>query len=65
MTDKAIPYIDNSGNIIVPFNSDLKYHFWNGGQHLSDTLIELNAAEDVWRKHVHQKPYPGNAVFSF
>jgi hypothetical protein len=62
MADKAIPFIDNSGSIIVPFNSDPKYHFWNGGQHLSDTLIELNAAEDVWRKHIHQKPYPENAV---
>jgi len=60
MTDKGIPYIDTSGNIIVPFNADPKYHFWNGGQHLSKTMQEINAPEDVWRKHM-EIPYPGDA----
>ena len=62
MTNKVIPYIDNNGTIIIPFNADSKYHFWNGGQPLSDTLMELNAAEDIWSKHIHQKPYPKNTA---
>jgi autonomous glycyl radical cofactor GrcA len=57
MTNNNSPYIDHAGNIIVPFNSDSKYHFWNGGQHLSVTLLELNATEDVWKKHI-KKLYP-------
>ena len=48
MTNKSIPYSDNNGGIIIPFNSDQKYHFWNGGQPLSETLMELNAPEDIW-----------------
>lgn len=61
MSDKNIPYIDHNGNIIIPFNTDSKYHFWNGGQHLAVTLRELNLTEDVWKKHT-DKPYPGNAA---
>jgi len=58
MPPKDTPYLHHSGDIIIPFNADQKYHFWNGGQHLTDTLLELNAAEDVWGKHT-LKPYPG------
>lgn len=61
MTDKTSQYIDNSGNIIVPFNADPKYHFWNGGQSLSVTLQEVNAKEDLWNKYF-EKPYPGYAA---
>jgi len=61
MTNKGIPYIDHTGTMIIPFSADQKYHFWNGGQPLSDTLLELNVPEEVWHKHI-EKPYPGNAV---
>ena len=61
MTNKGIPYIDHTGIMIIPFNADPKYHYWNSGQPLSDTLMELNIMEDIWRKHT-EKPYPGNAA---
>ena len=54
MAQKSSPYIDNHGTLIIPFGTDPKYHFWNGGQPLSDTLLELNAPEDVWNRHLHQ-----------
>ena len=62
MDEKSTPYIDHTGTMIIPFDADQKYHYWNGGQPLSDTLLELNAPEDVWSKHIHQKPYPGNGA---
>jgi len=55
------PYIDANGTIVIPFNIDQKYHFWNGGQPLSVTMQELNVPEDIWHKHI-EKPYPGNAA---
>jgi hypothetical protein len=61
MTPNGTPYIDNSGTIIIPFNTDNKYHYWNGGQPLSDTMMELNVPENIWRNHT-VKPYPGNAA---
>ena len=61
MTPNATPCIHHTGDLIIPFNADQKFHFWNGGQHLTETLMELNAPEDVWGKHT-EKPYSGNAA---
>jgi len=61
MTTKSTPYIDNSGAIVIPFHADQKYHYWNGGQSMADTLMELNAPENIWRNHT-VKPYPENAT---
>jgi hypothetical protein len=61
MTNKSITYFDNNGSIIIPFNYDQKYPFWNGGQPLSETLMELNAPEDIWSKHT-LSPYPGDTA---
>ena len=63
MNDQDKPYIDANGTIVIPFNIDKKYHFWNGGQPLSVTLQELKAPEHVWHKHI-EKPYPGNAAWA-
>jgi hypothetical protein len=58
MPPKDGPYIDHTGTMIIPFSADPKHHFWNGGQPLFITLLELNAPEDIWGKHT-EKPYPG------
>ena len=55
------PYIDNSGSIIIPFAADPKYHYWNGGQSMADTLLELNAPENIWKNHT-SKEYPGKVT---
>lgn len=36
-----VPYINNRGNLVIPFSSPRKYHYWNGGQSLVDTLQEI------------------------
>jgi hypothetical protein len=61
MPPKDSPYIDTTGAIIIPFAADPKYHYWNGGQPLSETLRELNTTKDIWGNHT-EKPYPGNAA---
>jgi len=61
MPPKDGPYIDHTGTTIIPFGADPKYHFWNGGQPLLKTLLELNASEDVWGKHT-EEPYPEKGV---
>ena len=55
MSNNNAPYIDQAGNIIIPFDADHKYHYWNGGQNLSVTLQELNAPKEVWVRYV-KKP---------
>lgn len=61
MAHKDSPYIDPTGTMIIPFDADPKYHYWNGGQPLLETLIELNIAKDIWDKHT-VKPYPGDGA---
>lgn len=47
------PYIDAKGELVIPSNSDPKYHWWKqSGQSLLETLRELNAPEEVVRKYV-------------
>jgi hypothetical protein len=44
------PYIDRNGrepNLIIPHNSDPKYHYWADGQSLYKTLVELGAEEKL------------------
>jgi hypothetical protein len=61
MPPKDSPYIDPTGTIIIPFAADPKYHYWNGGLPLTETLLELNVTESVWGKYI-VKPYPGNGA---
>lgn len=43
--------------MIIPFTTDSKYYYWNGGQPLIETMIEMNITKDIWEKHT-VKPYP-------
>jgi len=48
------PYLIN-GELRIPMNSDPKYHWWNGGQDLKETLEELNAPPEVMKKYVGRR----------
>jgi len=49
--DKPLPYIHN-GELIIPFNSDSKYHWWKeGGQSVMETLKEIKAPREVVKKY--------------
>src|SRR5215468_6875763 len=46
------PYLTSKGELRIPFTSDRRYHWWAGGQSIAETLQELNAPPDVWRRYV-------------
>ncbi|MBW2146559.1 MAG: hypothetical protein JRG73_03825 [Deltaproteobacteria bacterium] len=46
-TESEKPSITEQGILIIPFESDPRYHWWNGGQSLDDTLRELQVNGDV------------------
>ena len=46
------PLLNARDELIIPFNSEAKYHWWAGGQSIAKTLAELNAPPDVWRRYV-------------
>lgn len=37
----ALPYIDNRGRLVIPFDCPPKYRYWAGGQSVRDTLKEI------------------------
>lgn len=36
------PYLDQSGDVVIPFRSDSRYQWWAGGQSIQKTEEELN-----------------------
>jgi hypothetical protein len=37
------PFLTPGGDLSIPFDSDPKYHWWNGGQSVKQTLAEVRA----------------------
>jgi TubC N-terminal docking domain len=47
------PYLNAQGELIIPCESDPKYHYWKpGGQSLAVTLLELKASAEVWQRYI-------------
>ena len=51
------PYIGCYGDLVIPFASAPKYHWWADGQSIADTLVELNVSREVWGRYV-DRPFP-------
>ena len=41
-----LPYLTESGDLVIPFNSPERYHWWKGGQSSRRTLAELKEREE-------------------
>ena len=39
------PFVTDFGVLVIPFNSSQKYHYWNGGQSVCETLRELGRCD--------------------
>lgn len=39
------PFVTDSRMLVIPFSSDKKYHYWNGGQSVCATLKELGRCD--------------------
>lgn len=47
----ARPYLDEVGDLRIPFDAHPRYHHWAGGQPIVSTLAELNAPVEIWRRY--------------
>ena len=52
------PYITDSGGLVIPFDSDRRFHWWNRGQSIHDTLRELGASDEILKRY--KSPYSDN-----
>ena len=46
----TLPYINQYGDLVIPFGSDPKYHYWNGGQSIEATLKLLGVTLESMRQ---------------
>jgi hypothetical protein len=37
----ALPYLGTNGDLVIPHNCPRKYHWWDGGQSITETRIEI------------------------
>lgn len=37
---RPLPYLGRDGRLVIPFDSDVRFHYWNGGQELEKTMAE-------------------------
>lgn len=52
------PYITDFGGLVIPFDSPQKYHWWNRGQSIKDTLRGLGASDEILKRY--KSPYSKN-----
>ena len=52
------PYLTLGGDLVIPFDSDPKYHWWKGGQSVKATRAELEAARDQQTQHMSVAAQP-------
>lgn len=45
--EQTKPYVTSFGVLVIPWNSDPRYHYWKKGQSVCDTLKELNRCDLV------------------
>lgn len=43
------PYLTADGTLVIPFDSDPKYHWWKGGQSVAVTRAEVMASIETKR----------------
>jgi len=43
--EQTEPFVTDFGVLVIPYNSDKKYHYWDGGQSVCDTLRQLGRCE--------------------
>jgi hypothetical protein len=48
---KGGPFLQPNGNLVIPFNADSRYHWWNGGIPLSEIRREFsNGPYGPWHR---------------
>lgn len=51
---EKMPYLTESGELIISSDAPSKYKWWDGGQSVKETLEELKASEEVIAKYISQ-----------
>jgi hypothetical protein len=50
--ESPLPFLDDQGRLRIPFDADDKYRYWQGGQSVFATLLELGASDKEIEAHI-------------
>jgi len=50
---KPLPYIKANGTLVIPFDSDERFHYWKGGQPLAVTREEAKTRTNLPESRSH------------
>ncbi len=51
-TEHPLPFLDDLGRLRIPLDADEKYRWWQGGQSVFETLLELGASDKEIEAHI-------------
>lgn len=50
----SLPFINERGDLVIPFDSPERYHYWKGKMTVWEILDELNTPPEVRAKFEHK-----------
>ncbi len=50
--ESPLPFLDDQGRLRIPLDADDKYRYWQGGQSVFATLLELGASGKEIEAHI-------------
>ncbi|WP_339138695.1 MAG: hypothetical protein WGN25_10200 [Candidatus Electrothrix sp. GW3-4] len=50
--ESPLPFLDDQGRLRIPLDADDKYRYWQGGQSVFATLLELGASDKEIEAHI-------------
>ncbi|MCI5223086.1 MAG: hypothetical protein D3924_10520 [Candidatus Electrothrix sp. AR4] len=50
--EPPLPFLDDQGKLRIPLDADDKYRWWQGGQSVFATLLELGASDKEIEAHI-------------
>ncbi|MCP4695812.1 MAG: hypothetical protein GY862_03025 [Gammaproteobacteria bacterium] len=50
--ESPLPFLDDQGRLKIPLDADDKYRYWQGGQSVFATLLELGASDKEIEAHI-------------
>ena len=53
------PFLTPDGNLVIPFNSHLKYHWWRGGMSVKEIIAELKSNTHFPSRSTDENPMEG------
>ena len=52
---QPLPYITDYETLIITHNSPSRFHWWNRGQSVVDTLKELRASDEIIKRYKYYR----------